>query len=150
MVDRLHFVWQFITVSCTCSESNSSTRKICMPMDCLVKAHTLASASVCRACRRNKSNADVRWCNEQLTCQGCARGFVTANKFRKAVQDSQAVFFYSILDYELAALDEREGSAAQEVRESGYSIKGAKKERNDATANHETKNTRWCLSIDRS
>lgn len=100
-------------------------RKICMPMDCL------AEASVCRACRRNKSNAGVRWCNEQLTCQDCARGFVTANKSRKAVQDSPAVFFYSILgqpDVRTCCVwrTREKYRRGPDARESGYSINRGK------------------------
>lgn len=82
MPDRLHFVQQFITVSCTCSKSNSSAKDL--HADGLPREGTHARRGVCRACRRNKSNAGVRQCNEQLTCQGCARGFVTANKSRKS------------------------------------------------------------------
>jgi len=64
-------------------------RKICMPMDCLARVHTLASACVARVDEINQTRA-YDGCNEQLTCQ--ARCFVTANKSRKAVQNSAGSF----------------------------------------------------------
>lgn len=55
MSDRLHFVQRFITVSCTCSESNSSTKDL--HADGLPREDTRPiGASVCRACEGNKSN----------------------------------------------------------------------------------------------
>lgn len=52
MSDRLHFVQRFITVSCTCSESNSSTKDL--HADGLPREDI--EVSVCRACEGNKSN----------------------------------------------------------------------------------------------
>lgn len=130
-------------------------RKICMPMDCLVGAHTLASASVCRACRRNKSNASVTMVQRTINVSGLRERLCYGKQIPQSrAGDSPAVFFYSTLgqlDVETCCAwrTRRKCRGVFDARESGYSIKRAKKKRNDATANHETK-TRAVEYSDRS
>lgn len=107
MSDRLHFVRQFITVSRTCSESNSSAKDLHADGLCLARIYTLvAEARVCasgvraraRTLERNKSSAGVTTEQRTINVSGLyARGFVTAktNRARGRARSAGIVFFYS-------------------------------------------------------
>lgn len=94
MSDRLHFVRQFITVSCTCSKSNSSTKDL--HADGLPRrgytAYRGLVESVARVREINQTMAQ-----RTINVSGAARGFVIANKSCEAAQASLAIFFYSML-----------------------------------------------------